>query len=97
MKFKNLLPVLVVLLMSTAVLATSGYTEVYETDDIVEASIDTGASIMGGVAGEGPIIGSTMGSAIVIGIVTVLVGMVITLLAQIIGIIDVAKLTKRAR
>ena len=91
MKFNVLAVLLTSLLVSGLVSATDGYTEVYEADDIVEAAIDLGASITGGLAGEGVTIGGILGSLIVIGMVIALIGGLIMLLKKLVGIAKVAK------
>lgn len=62
---------------------------------MVEAAIDLGAAIMGGIAGEGATIGSTMGSVIVLGLIGLLLATVATLVAHGLGIVDVTRIVKR--
>ena len=86
MKAKLMVALLASMLMGGLVSATSGYTEVYEVDDIVEAAIDLGAAVMGGLAGEGVTIGSIVGSLIVITMVVALITGIIMLIKKIVGI-----------
>ena len=91
MKAKLMVALLASMLMGGLVSATSGYTEVYGVDDIVEAAIDFGAAVIGGLAGEGVTIGSIVGSLIVIGLVVALIGGLIMLIKKIVGIPKVAR------
>ena len=91
MKAKLLVALLASMLVSGLVSAADGYTEVYEADDIVEAAIDLGAAITGGLAGEGVTIGGILGSLIVIGMVVALISGLIMLLKKLIGIAKVAR------